>query len=315
MVNKLKFPVLFLFIFNGLITVYAQEAKIKLTTRVNSDNSVTFKFEKSDPGTFTLQLNLRDLINASSQTNMEQTFNLKSYQGNFFTLKPENEKQGIGYAYSYHFIRGKLKPKYDPGFIYLLPHKLGTKVQMAEASFLGAQYFGDKTPDDWKCYSFYTKQEDSVTAVRKGVVVQIKDEYDAKLDEGVAYTSKTNELMIEHADGTIAIYGGLKRGSLGVKVGQTVLPGVAIGSNAQNRSAMLYSITFHLIYLKSNDIEDSKNQNLKNSKSFYGFVTPHFFTEGNPNLVLSPKEEYTAAANPELIKKELTKKELKQLLK
>jgi len=313
MVNKLKFPLLFLFIFNGLITVNAQGAKIKVSTRVNSDNSVSFNFEKLDPGTFTLQLNLTGLSNSISQT--EQTFNLKNYQGNFLTLKPQIKEQGIGYGYSYSFIRGKLKPKYDPGFIYLLPHKLGTKVQMAEASFLGAQYFGDKTPDDWKCYIFYTKQEDSVTAVRKGVVVQINDEYDAKLDEGVAYTSKTNELMIEHGDGTIAVYGGLKRGSLGVKVGQTVLPGAALGSNAQNRSPMLYSITLHLIYLKSNDIEASRNQNLKNSKSFYGFVTPHFFTEGNPDLVLSPKEEYTAAATPELVKKELTKKELKQLLK
>lgn len=313
MVNKLKFQVLFLLIFNGLLTVNAQEAQIKVSTRVNSDNSVGFIFDKSDPGTFTLQLNLRDLSNAISQTETEQTFNLKSYQGNFFTLKPENKEYGVGYAYSYHFIRGKLKPKYDPGFIYLLPHKLGTKVQMAEASFLDAQYFGNKTPDDWKCYSFYTKQEDSVTAVRKGVVVQIKDEYDAEVNEGVAYTSRNNELMIEHADGTIAVYRGLKKGSLSVKVGQTVLPGRAIGLNAKNGSA--HSITFLLIYLKSNDIEASRNQNLKNSKSFYGFVTPHFFTEGNPDLVLSPKEEYTAAANPELIKKELTKKELKQLLK
>ncbi|QJD96717.1 M23 family metallopeptidase [Mucilaginibacter robiniae] len=309
----MKYRIIFKLAFlSALISLksIAQESTLKISYKVNDNRSVDFTYNKTDLGTFTVVLNFSNLSNTLTSSG-EQTLNVKGYSGNLFTLTPSNKDQGIGFSYNYSYIRGKLKPKYDTDFIYLLPFKGGTHVQAFESNFVNAMYFGNTTPDDWKFYRFNTNHEDTVTAVRKGMVVSVKDIYESNEKVDLAYKSTLNEVVIEHADGTLATYQGFKKGSIVVREGQIVYPGTLLGIDSKYSVNGQYNIALCITYLKSADFESNRNKTLQTTKSLYGFVTPKFYTNENANLVLVPQQYYTAGSTPEILKKELTKKELK----
>lgn len=297
----------FIGLYTLCLNVTAQEKKVQVKTTINKDRSVSFTAEKQSYGTHTIVLNFNNLNNTSSVNN--PVYKLKYSSDNFLTLTPTNRDQGIAYSYSYRYILGELNPKYNPLYIYTLPYANGKKVRVAESGFVNATYFGATTPEDWKAYRFYTETPDTVVAVRKGTVVSITDTYDEDI-KSVQYTSKVNTVVIEHLDGTIATYRGFKKGIF-AKEGQVVYPGTPLGIN--NLSNERYNISLMITYLKSVDFE-SRN-NLAQSKSLYGFVTPHFYTVENANEVLVSQKYYTAALTPDIVQKEMTKKELKELVK
>lgn len=286
----------------------AQESALKVSHRINSDKSVDFDYEKTDPGTYTVLMKFNELSNSSVNRDLQIT--AKYYSGRLTSLRPDNKDLGIGFSYSTSFIRGKLKPKYDPNFLYLLPYKKNAKVKALESYYVNSVYFGNTEPEDWKAYRLFSAQQDTVTAIRKGIVVDIKDLYDTDESGGISYTSKTNDLIIEHTDGTLAVYRGFKKGSIALKVGQTVLPGTTLGINTRSNGNKLFGINIMVYYLKSADFESAKNKNLSNAKSLYGFITPHFNTAENADAILVLNQEYTSSGNVEVFKKELSKKEM-----
>jgi hypothetical protein len=311
MQNNIKVTLLSFFLSFTISIADAQETPLKIEANTNTNKSVDFNYTKSYHGTYTVVVTLNSLSNAA---NSQTEYTAYDYSGRLFTLTPINKDQGIGYSYRYSFIRGKLKPKYSADFVYLLPYKKGVNASVAESNFVGATYFGNTTPDDWKVYRFYTQKEDTVTAVRKGVVVEIKDLFDNNETTGVAFTTRTNSLTIEHADGTLATYRGFKKGSFVVKEGQTVFPETALGLNSRYDINGKFNISLMISYLKSADLTN-KGSNMSNSKSFYGFITPHFNTTEGANIVLTSQNKYTAANSPEIIQKEMTKRELKLRIK
>ncbi|MBE9599736.1 hypothetical protein [Pedobacter sp. MC2016-24] len=290
----------------------AQENPVKITRKVNADRSVDLEFEKPDPGSYTIVLKFGDISNFNSSD--QEQIGIKNYSGTVYTAKPENKDRQVNFSYTYYTFRGKLNPKYNADFVYILPYKSGTKVRVAEAGYLYTTYFGTTTPEDWKVYRFYTQDEQPVVAVRKGIIVDVKDLYETESANEASYTSKTNELTVEHADGTLATYKGFKKGSISVKVGETVFPSTVLGMNSKTNSNSRYGILLSTIYLKSADI-DARKKGVKESKSIYGFVTPKFFTAADPGAILAAQQEYTAADSPEVLQKELSKKELKKLQK
>lgn len=309
MLYSLKASLLYLCFSCFYLSVHAQESPIKITRKVAEDRSVDLDYEKEDPGTYTVVLKFSNLINASVMDDVAYT--VKDYSGTITTLTPISQGQHVSFVFSYTYIRGKLNPKYDANFSYIFPHKKWTKIRVAESGFANARYFGSTTPDDWKVYRFYTDAESEVTAVRKGVVVYIKDLYEVNPD--VVYTDKINALTIEHADGTLATYRGLKKGTVAVKAGQTVFPGTVLGTNSAYGGGDKHNVSIMITYLKSSDIGSARGQGIKNNKSLYGFITPKFFTAGNPLTDLVAKQIYVAEDVPqEIVKKEMTKKELKQ---
>jgi len=304
MIKKLKITALILFGCAISFKADAQEQQVNITYKINTDKSVDFSYEKPDPGTYTVMLKFNNLTNSTGQS--EQVFNIKGYSGNFLTLRPQNKEQGIGFSYRYSYIRGRLDPKYNAGFVYLLPYKKGSKVTATETVWIGSKYFGKTSPEDWKAYRFYTNNEDTVTAIRKGVVVEIKDLYDTEKMDGVEFTNNANKIVIEHPDGTLATYTDFKKGTIMVKLGQTVFPETALGINSKVNGRGRFNISLSIIYLKTSDLESTN--------SLYGFVTPHFDTSDSGDTILITQKEYTAADTPEIIGKELSKKELKKAL-
>jgi hypothetical protein len=308
--KKMKTTLLTLSLCVLLLIAKAQERTVTIEAKRNENKSIDFDYNKTDPGTHTVVIKFASLSNTMDPG---ASFTASDYSGRLFSLTPSNKDQGIGYgSYTTFYIRGKLKPKYNPNFIYVLPYKNEAKVQVAESGFLGATYFGKTAPEDWKAYRFYTTEQDTVSAIRKGLVVEVKDLYETGGEDGLSYTSKVNELTIEHTDGTMAIYKGFKKGSFTVKVGQTVFPGTSLGLNSKYDRNGKYNVSIMVTYLKSLDVDKTANSTTK-SNSYYGFITPRFMTANNADEVLVAQKIYMAASTADVVQKEMTKKELKLL--
>ncbi|WP_081643184.1 M23 family metallopeptidase [Sphingobacterium paucimobilis] len=287
--------------------VLGQESALRMSSKRNDDKSVDLSFEKDDPGTMTVNLKFKSLSNSAVPTNI---YRAEGYSGTLMTLKPMNKDNGIDFSYSYRYIRGRLMPKVDPTFVYAIPFKVGTEVYAREAGFLSARYFGNTTPDDWKVYHFYTTDQQEVVASRKGIVVEINDRHDDSVLEDKEYSSSTNSITVEHKDGSLLKYDGLSNGSVQVELGATVFPGQVIARNVK-RGSNGYSVSFMLMYLKSADLGANEGKNITNSTSFYGFITP-LFDVGTEAIVLTKDAKYTASLSPEVITKEMSKKEIKK---
>ncbi|WP_346237400.1 hypothetical protein ABDK00_018370 [Niabella insulamsoli] len=289
-----------------LFAAQAQTKTIELSSETRPDRSVDISYRKTDPGYYTVVLNFSDYTNTSKPLAMHS---ISGVSGRLISLKPTDKDKSIGYSYRYTYIRGKLEPRVHKDFCYVLPYNNGVKCTVVEAGFAPQRYFGAEKPADWKSYFFYTTQQQPVNAIRKGVVVETADTFDDPVD--VEFTTRKNRVIIEHEDGTLAIYRGFEKGSVAVKVGDAVFPGTLLGSNIRS-SKKLFGISIHIYYLASIDFDGQKKQTLSTQTSLYRSVSPKFTTAGKQCAALENMSEHTALLNEELITKEMSKKELKK---
>ena len=288
----------------------AQDRVFEIMPKMLENRSVEMNYVKSRPGSYTVAINFINLSNTLQSS--ESVLSVNGNSGILLTMKPINKDEGVRFS-SYIFIpiRGKLKPKFKEDFCYVLPYKVGKKVRVAEMGYANEKFFGAEKQSDWNSYLVSTNQPDSVTAIRKGVVVEIFDKSADTNSEIVAFTTEKNYLIVEHEDGTLLRYSGFKQGSITVPLGETVLPGSVLGINAQTQKDH-YSISLLLYYLNSADFESLKGQSLSKPKSLYKILTPKFTFNGSTCDLIEMNKEYTVFNSEEIIKQELSKKELKK---
>lgn len=306
----MKKLIVFLFFTYTCLQAIGQESILKLSSTRNSDNTVDITYEKPDEGTVTVELSFRELANANSPRTV---LSVRGTSGTLLTLKPIHKEKPIPYSYTYRSIRGALLPKIDTSFVYILPYEASENVRVSEAGFLRAKYFGAEEPKDWKVYHFYTDKPATVVASRKGTVVKVKDEHDDNKLEDVSYSSQTNNVIIEHADGTLLEYDGFQHGSIKVKVGDVVFPGQSLGINVK-RGENKYSVVYSLYYLKSAKLFNVANKGMSNSESYYGWITPVFSTADGESK-LENNKSYKASISNEIVTKEMSKREMKKYKK
>lgn len=92
---------------------------------------------------------------------------------------------------------------------------------------------------------------DTIYNMRKGIVIDVINEFKTDSLDAYKYTSKMNKIFIEHDDGTIARYVGFNSKSIFIKPGQTVYPQTKLGVlDIFNNS--VYRLYFDIYYLKKN---------------------------------------------------------------
>lgn len=287
------------------------EAVIVVKAVRNTNNSVDFTYVKNKPGTYKIKILFNSLANtfASDYEGL-----VKFDSGSLVTLSPERNDTYITYGYSVSYIFGNWEPKVDSLFHYILPFKKGKNYSIYESNNVREKYFGSEKLKTWKSYFVSSKTPDTICAMRKGIVVDIKNQFVTDtLVTGYVYTSKSNSIKIEHEDGTYASYQGLKMNSFMVKLGETVYPAtpLAILDKFNNKT---YNLHFFISYIGKKDYVTDPKATLKTAQTPYDYITPYFYTaEGVLKIV--PKGNYTADYNEEIVTKEMNKKELKLFLK
>lgn len=309
MKNKIPYflSLLSFLIINSKISAQAQN--ITVTSKRNDDKSVDLFYEKKNPGTYTVRVELSD-VNNCDITSYEKTITGSS--GNLVKLRPVDKSRGISYSMRYSTVMGEINPRVDTLFHYVLPFKNGKKIKVSEAGNVGEKYFGQEKALNWKSYVVHTEKPDTICSMRKGIVVLIKNEYDSNATKDVNYTSMRNQVTVEHADGTYATYKGFKKNGIFVELGQTVNPQTELGVAAlyDNNS---YRIDFNIYYLTGNVFKAQK-VSLNKYKSNFKFITPIFVTQEG-DITLESKKEYVVTTNDMVVTQEFSRSEKKKYTK
>lgn len=307
---KVRSFLLLVFLFIGFSNnMFSQKKSIAIKTKKNKDKSVDFYYEKNVPGSYYLTIKFTSLENSGMNTFREV---IKYRSGHLFTLTPNDADKNIRFSYKTSWIRGVPNPKTDSLFTYTLPFKKGKHVVIHESNNVGEKYFGDQKPINWKSYIIYRKQADTVTSMRKGVVVKIRNKFTADTSVTKRYTSKTNSVLIEHEDGTFANYKGFKKDAFLVKLGQEVFPQTNLGVlDVFNNSYRLY---FSVSYLVIDKINSKEKNTVTNRKRQHAYITPYYYTDSGSSQLVD-KTKYKIMFDEEIFLKEFSKKELKKYKK
>ena len=303
--------ILTLFIFFSFsLTTYAQIEGVKVRYVHNADNSCDFYYEKSNPGTYHLIVKFESLKNTPEYY---YEGNVKENSGFLFQLKPIKPEKKIKFICEPYYTKGNPKPDIDKNFTYLLPFKKGKNISIYSIMTLmsdlaeGNNNYGE--------YINFTEsaQNQTIHAMRKGVVIEIENEYDFDPKSFDIYYEKRNSIIIEHEDGTYARYAGFKKDAIKVKIGQTVLPTDYLGflEKSVDHQYHLFFDIYYKAYMK--DVFPDKTKDL--DKRITKKLNPFFQT--NKGLValddkIYESQNYIVTTPEEIICQELTKKELEE---
>ncbi|MEO9570602.1 MAG: hypothetical protein ABJG40_05350, partial [Polaribacter sp.] len=203
---------------------YSQKITKSITYNRNKDKSVSFYYNSDTPCSVLVILKFKNLTNASGNI-IKKT--ITGFGGEIHTLQPIRPNKSIGFSYSAKTIFGNVNAKPNLDFKYILPFNEGKKVKVRNLNYLGEK-FGNSAPKNWRSFQFLTKPNDTVIAIRKGVVIKASDGVKTDKTSRFGYKSNVNSIIIEHEDGTFARYSVLKNKSIMVNVGDTVYPSAPI---------------------------------------------------------------------------------------
>ena len=311
MIRKRILQIVLLIFFSTNVNLNAQNPKLLITVERNDDNSVTLNYTKELPGTYTVNLEFTQLENSDAQ--VHQKIVISGYNGVVLKLKPINTQKSISVGYKYTTIIGEINPKIDSLVTYCLPFKLNKNIKIIEAENIDQKYFNNEEEKTWKTYVVNLQTPDTVYCMRKGIVVDIKRGENSNTSIEKVYTSKTNQVLIEHNDRTYSKYTGFDDDKILVKLGQTVYPQSKLGVLGLYNVAA-YRLDFYVYYLVDFNFEQLNNQNVLNKKLPMRFLTPNFITQ-NGIQKLKNQMEYSVNCNKEIIIQEFTKREKKNLIK
>lgn len=149
--------------------------------------------------------------------------------------------------------------------------------------------------------------------MRKGLVVEIINEYESNQAMGKGFSYKRNEIVIEHKDGSFARYIGLDKNSIEVKLGQTVYPQTKLGTAVEYEEGS-YKFSFGIYYRVSTDYKKFKKSNFKNQFFMNAYVDTYFLTQMGA-IKIQSGEHYSVEFNEEVLTKEFSRKERKKFKK
>ena len=164
------------------------------------------------------------LVNLSSSVGDTRTFvipaNSKKNKVTELLIKFKLKSYTFDYSYTAYYGNPNLE-EYDVSYQYHLPYKKGTSHRVIQG------YNGSYTHQNRNALDFSMDVGSEVFSARKGIVVEVVDEYDkACEDEGCEKFN--NYVLIYHRDGTFANYAHLKKEGAVVKKGDTVATGQLI---------------------------------------------------------------------------------------
>lgn len=287
-----------------------QKYDIETDTKWVNGTSLEISAVKHTVGSYTVLLRFTEREN----TRQPPTFKtvMRGSSQKLLTVAPINAEQPVSCGYRYHYIRGYRHPKLDSSFVYRLPYSTSREPAVAAELFnLNERYFEGKPIRGWKAWQFLLNEGDTVFAMRKGTVVEVHDG-EAPVQAGLqaTYRTKNNNVLVEHPDGTLCQYSVLDKGSITVKEGDVVYPGTPIAKAGTYYEGGERQVRVMVYFPDENrDYRDGDPQN--GSVFEWVYYNPRFATPDGVTQ-LQNRSKYKATTSPELIRKEMTKKEIKQ---
>jgi len=218
----------FLFIFllsNQLI------AQITIESERDKDNNVNLFAINTAEMPYSVLLNFSDLQNMTTPGGGQTVVVANPGRTKVATLRPTLAGQGSNFRYSYSFGRGNVYAKSKNLPAYLIPVPEGTSVKAVPNNPLEKTLGKEIEGNSYRGISFSLEGTTPILAPRKGVVISLKMDVQAK-GENLSFTAEENFIELYHEDGTFTKLTVLKAGSEQVKLGQQVFPGDTLALSA-----------------------------------------------------------------------------------
>lgn len=282
-----------------LISISGIHAQITIETELDNERNVLFYAVNPTKLPYSVILNFSQLQNMTTTGGGNVTAIASPGRSKVATLKPTLAGQGTNYRYAYSFAKGNVygKTKIDP--VYLIPVAEGTAVKAVLNSNISQHLAEEKRSDSYVGVSFSFDHATAIVAPRKGVIAEMKMDYDAE-KENLNFSANENYIEIYHEDGTITKLMVLKKGSEKVEVGDLVFPGQVLAESGGEN----YLTGPHVRMVNQRTEKDGAD------KLKYTYFPVVFATEQG-NMEIKALSEFTVTHPQEVITRELNKKELK----
>ena len=288
---------------------FGQKNIIDVDYVINNDNSVSFNYKKNVVGSYLVILEFSNLSNTRAQRRVSKI--LKNNSGSLFLkLKPINDENSIGFQYQTMYFKGSVNSKVNEDYPYILPFNKGDKITPRDLYSIENRYLNEEVPEGWKSYSFTFNEKKEVKAIRKGIVIEIKNTYTPDYSIEASFYSEQNSISIEHIDGTVATYKGFDKNTIQLKEGETVYPQTTLGQLVKYDKREIYRL---YLTLYSYTTKDNVSLFNLNSSDDYGitYLTPKFYVR-NSLEILKDNNEYLVDFDEKTQFKEMRKKEIKK---
>ena len=223
----------------------AADKMLEVTTR-NEGGQTHLYVRNLGVGNVTATFNAR-LVNMAPSEELPYTVVIPGKQIiDAFALSPVRANAAWNYDYKYACNLGSATASHDENQVYELPYAPGSSYTVVQGHHGSFSHTGqDEYAIDWKM-----PEGTAVLAARAGLVVKSKDDSSAG-GPSRKYENMANNILIQHADGTIGVYLHLQKGGNKVKVGDQVKAGDMIGLSGNTGFSSGSHLHFAVFKLKS----------------------------------------------------------------
>lgn len=255
---------------------------------------------------YTIEVFFQEITNLKFRIQNPYKTDVRPGRNFLFTLEVENPNYSSNFNYNYKYFKGCTSPQIDKNFNYLLPVATGKTTEPFKLEYFAINT-RDPEPKDFYALGFKVKEGDTIFAVRRGVVCEMRDSTNLRLS-GYSYTSDENYIEIFHKDCSFGRYQVLKK-SL-VRIGQEIEAGdpiaIAGGDKYTSGSHMRF-----LVYYNDEYEYPIKNNDGTYVKGNLAYVPLVFCTKEGTNTGLIYGIQYTCTKPDSIITQEMTKQQLK----
>lgn len=242
---RTKFYLLAFLCFIPVIAMTQTSHPVTITYERSAKGDVTFYADNVSYTPYTVTLKFTRLSGTSSiQEGEPHETAIRRGKTRLLTLKPASENSGVGFAYRSNVVKGDYRAKTDTNFVYLFPLAEGKRVRMNHMVSL-EKVLGSEGKSRLTGVSFKTDEGDTIVAVRRGLVTEIRDDSASKT-EHKSFNANENYVEVYQDDGTFARYMLFQDNGILVSPGDRVIPGQPLGiiggSNYERGSHLRFSI-------------------------------------------------------------------------
>jgi murein DD-endopeptidase MepM/ murein hydrolase activator NlpD len=284
---------------------FSQSNPVEITYTNNTDRKeYTFQYQNNSYFDYAVKVEFASLQGGTCTCSLPFVGTVSAGKGNLFTLKPLQANQGISFRFSYKYQKGRLLSKPPKPNVYLFPFSK-TKAHRANQTQNILELIAGKKITDFYGMSFQMEKGDTIFAARRGIVSEIKNEFDTH-PESVWFSSNTNFVEVFHQDGTFGKYNRFKKGTIMVKAGQSVEAGQPIGIVADDTFEGNTLMQLTVYYL-------DRAKAFTDAGHSFTYVIPAFYSTNAPaGIMLQQGALYTSDFPESIVTQEMTKRELKK---
>lgn len=213
-----------------------------------------------------------------------------------FTLLREPDISVPHFIFEIKTFRSNPLADVNLDFPYLIPFTPGNIVKPVDVKNIDG-FWGNEEPKSWHATGFYAKPGEPVYAARQGQVVEIV----AEKREGNSqswYNTWTNTITLLQPDGTLITYKNVVHKENKLELNQKIYAGQVLGEVSPNATEVVLMI-YHST-LTSDDLQ---------------FIIPVFVTAPGKTEILNSTLNIEVVHPNEIRGLEMTKKEIKKILK